>query len=549
MSRFLRYRAGMKSLFGESLALVFLVTAAPLALSAASPTLTIKIKNYVTMPMTGQVAGKGNAASLARIEAIRQEPGKNRGRFFVNDPNGELYILNRKTKKLTTFLNLNGADGQPGIFPKFTTQRGGNSMGFINFVFDPDWEHNGKFYTLHIENPNVPGSDMPNNAHYPGLNLKGYALTKPIDTPGPTRLQGVLVEWTDTNPGGSTFKGTARELMRVQLSTPSHPISGLTFDPTAKPGSPDWRILYISVGDGRAGESMNRAVRPNAQRLDDLVGKILRIVPDLDEDVDSSTISPNGEYRIPDNNPFASVPGARKEIWAYGFRNPERLTWYYDPADSSKDALITDDIGLHTWEEVDIVHKGKNYGYDLREGNQQLDYNDLTSPLPAVDKIPIRVNLTKTIGMVTPTYPVVEYGHNQNGGDSISNGFVYDGKSAALRGKYIFGDITTGKIWWVNYDDMLAADKRNGPDSEAKLHQVQIVWDQPGSGKKQYSSMYPICEAGYHARGGTNPVLPGRAAIAGHRADIHFAEDAQGNLYILSKSDGMIREIVGATLK
>ena len=548
MDPFAGCHAGIKLLFGRPIALFLFVASLPPALNAASPTLTIELKDYATMPLTGQAAGRGNTASLARIEALRQEPGKNRDRFFVNDVNGPLYILDRKTKQTVTYLNFNGTDGQPGLFHKLTT-RSGNSDGFINFAFDPDYAHNGKFYTVHIEDPKLPGSSMPDNSHFPGLNLTGYTVTPPIQTPGPTLLEGVLIEWTDTNPSNSTFEGTARELMRLQLSTESHPMSGLIFDPTAKTGSPNWRVLYISIGDGRAGESMNKAMRDNPQRLDDLVGKILRIIPDLDEHTGSSMVSENGRYRIPNDNPFVTTPGAHKEVWAYGLRNPEMMSWYHDPADPSKDSLIATVIGLHTWETVDIIHKGANYGYSQREGHQQLNLDDRTSTLPEVDKIPIRVNATETNGTVTPNYPVVEYAHDKNGGDAISNGYVYDGKNPALRGKYIFGDITTGHVWYVNYDEMVADDKHNGPNSMAEMHEVQIVWDKPGGGQEQDSSMYPICEAAYHARGGTAAVLPGRAPVSGGRADIHFSEDAQGNLYIISKSDGMIREVVGATLK
>jgi hypothetical protein len=539
----------MKSLFGKPPALLLFTAALPLTLCASqSPTFTIDLKDYATMPMTGKVDGKGNSADLARIEQLRQEPGKDRGRFFVNDINGPLYILDKRSKQVVTYLDFNGTEGHQGLFHKLYTN-GGNSDGLIDFAFDPDYAHNSKFYTVHIEDPSMPGSSMPDNTHFPGLNLTSYSVTPPIQTPGPTRLEGVLVEWTDTNPADSTFQGTARELMRLQLTGPSHPMSGLVFNPTAKPGSPDWRVLYISVGDGAAGESMNLAIRQNPQRLDDLVGKILRIIPDLKEHPNSSTVSPNGRYRIPNDNPFVSVPDAHKEIWAYGLRNPEMFDWYSDPADPSKDSLIATVIGLHTWETIDMIHKGTNYGYSLREGNQQLDQDDRTSALPDVDKIPIRVNPTTTIGVVTPSYPVVEYGHDKDGGDAISNGYVYRGRNAALRGKYILGDITTGHIWYVNYDDMLAADRNNGPKSLAQMHQVQIVWDKPDTGKEQYSSMYPICEAAYHARGGTAAVLPGRAPVSGNRADIHFSEDAQGNLYIISKSDGMIREVVGATFR
>jgi hypothetical protein len=131
-------------------------------------------------------------------------------------------------------------------------------------------------------------------------------------------------------------------------------------------------------------------------------------------------------------------------------------------------------------------------------------------------------------------------------GDAITSGFVYRGKIAALRGKYIFGDITTGRIWYVNYDDMLAADDGN-PSTMAAMHDVQIVWDKPGGGKEQYSTMAPITEIAYHARGGKGAGLPGQAVISGGRSDIRFCMDGEGELYILSKSDGMIRSVVGAS--
>src|SRR5207248_5102937 len=88
---------------------------------AASPELTIEIKDYATMPMTGAVDGAGNSAGLlARINFLREEPGGGRNRLFVNDLNGPLYILDRQTKKVATYLNFNGLAGQPGIFHRLT---------------------------------------------------------------------------------------------------------------------------------------------------------------------------------------------------------------------------------------------------------------------------------------------------------------------------------------------------------------------------------------------------------------------------------------------
>ena len=129
----------------------------------------------------------------------------------------------------------------------------------------------------------------------------------------------------------ATFEGTARELMRLQQPLPPHPLGEMTFNPVARKGDPDWRMMYLGAGDSDSGEQSDSR-RMNPQRLDTLVGKILRIVPDLREHTATSTVSENGRYRIPNDNPFATVAGARKEIWAYGLRNPHRLIWDVDPA-------------------------------------------------------------------------------------------------------------------------------------------------------------------------------------------------------------------------
>jgi hypothetical protein len=191
-------------------------------------------------------------------------------------------------------------------------------------------------------------------------------------------------------------------------------------------------------------------IRSNPQRLDTLEGKILRIIPDLNEHTATSTVGENGRYRIPNDNPFVSTAGARKEIWAYGFRNPHRLNWAVDPANPANNRLIVNSVGLQTWETVYLVHKGANYGYALREGNQLLKQDNKTAPLPEVDKIPLQIGDKPTATMVVPTYPVIQYGHDPKGGDSIGSGFVYNGSAIpALRGKYIFTDLTTGRLWYA----------------------------------------------------------------------------------------------------
>ncbi len=513
--------------------------------SPAAAQITLRIADYATLPMTGKLDGTSTEGSLARVNFMREEPG-GASRFFVNDLNGPLYILDKSTKQFTVYLDLNGAGANTGLFDKLATTTG-LAGGFISFQFDPDYKMNGRFYTIHLEDPKMPGSLVPDNARFPGFKTDGYSPTPAITTPGEIDREAVVVEWTDTNIANTSFEGSARELMRVQLNTRIHPMGDLIFNPIARAGDPEWRVLYISCGDGGAGEA-KATIRSNPQRLDTLIGKILRIVPDLKEHVDSTTISENGRYRIPKDNPFTATQGARKEIWAVGLRNPHRLMWDVDPANAANSHLMAAVIGLHLWEVVEIIRKGANYGYSRREGPEQLTDDNAKEKIPDDDRIPVQVTDTIVNGLVAPTYPVVAYRHAPGGGDAIAGGFVYRGKALpALRGKFIFGDISTGHVWSADYADMLAADDGKA-ETLAAIQEVPIYWDSPAadSTKQPYPTMFPIVESAYHARGGKDPDLPGGAMVSGSgRADIRFAVDAAGELYILSKSDGIIRAVTG----
>jgi hypothetical protein len=507
---------------------------AGVARSMVSP-ITVEIADYATLPVTGSVDGKGQTdGMLARINSLREEPG-GASRFFVNDLNGPLYILDKKTRMFTTYLDFNGRPGHAGLFHRFAYETG-YANGLVSVQFDPDYRRNGRFYTVHIEDPSLGAAAGPDSAHFPALDVRGYETTKAVPTPGDILREGVLIEWTDTNTANATFEGTARELFRVQYNTRIHPLADMVFNPAARPGDPEWRVLYIGSGDGGAGESRT-AIRANPQRLDTLVGKVLRIVPDPGERAASSAASENGRYRIPSDNPFASTPGARGEIWAYGFRNPDRLHWAIDAATPSNNRLLANSIGLHTWETVNIVHKGANYGYSQREGNQALQPNNQTAPLPPLDRIPVQISDTLASGAVTPAYPVIQYGHVPGGGDAIGSGFLYTGKAIpALRGKYVFTDISTGHVWFADYTEMLAADDGD-PATMAERHEIRIAWK-----NGVYDTMFPIAQAAYHARGGKSPILPGRALVSGEgRADANLAIDAAGELYVFTKTDGMIR--------
>jgi glucose/arabinose dehydrogenase len=166
--------------------------------------------------------------------------------------------------------------------------------------------------------------------------------------------------------------------------------------------------LYIGMGDGGfGGDPENFAQNPNV-----LLGKFLRI------DVDQPH-----SYGIPSDNPFAKEHG-KPEIFAWGFRNPWRFSF-----DQKTGDLWAGDVGQNKWEEIDVIQKGKNYGWRFLEGTHC--FNPET-------------NCRKVENLIDP---VTEYAHEQ-GRCSVTGGYVYRGtKIPALQGTYIFGDFCSGEIW------------------------------------------------------------------------------------------------------
>lgn len=493
----------------------------------------VRLTDYLEVPVTGDPRGELTRAQIARINFLREEPGGRR--FFLNDLNGPLYLVDRKTQALSVYLDFNGRDGRSGLFQRLTFERN-FATGLITITFDPAYATNGVFYTIHMEDPTTAAPIEPRAGAVPGLDLTGFHVTPAVPSPNVpgdriTR-EAVLLEWTDRDIGNATFEGTVRELLRMHLPAPTHPLGDLAFNPVARPGDPDWRVMYVAVGDSATGEQKD-ARRTNPQRLDNLHGKILRIVPDLRAHAATSAVSPNGRYRIPDDNPFTAVAGARAEIWAWGLRNPHRLVWDVDPAQPRDPRLFAFNIGLTGWETVVIVKKGANYGYPLREGPQAMTPLGMTS-VPADDAIPVQVTDRVTRGTITPTYPVIAYPHAAaNGGDAIAGGLIYRGtRFPMLRDTLLFADITTGRLWYAHMRDVLAADDGRA-ETVAPLHELD-------------AGLRRLVLDTYKARGGPGDTLPGAAAVAGRgRVDVRLAQDSDGELYLLTKSDGMVRRVTG----
>ena len=109
--------------------------------------LALQLEEYAALPVTADNTNENTRAQLARVNFMRDEPGGRR--FFVNDLNGPLYILDKRTKTFTKYLDFNGLGARPGLFQRFTFERN-FATGLTNFVFDPDYARNGVFYTLQM---------------------------------------------------------------------------------------------------------------------------------------------------------------------------------------------------------------------------------------------------------------------------------------------------------------------------------------------------------------------------------------------------------------
>jgi uncharacterized repeat protein (TIGR03806 family) len=174
-------------------------------------------------------------------------------------------------------------------------------------------------------------------------------------------------------------------------------------------------MFYVTSGDGTSDSDTNLT----GQGLDHLLAKVLRI------DLDGA--SPGQPYRVPSDNPFVGRPEARPETWAYGLRNPWRMT--VDPVNGQ---LWVGNNGQDLWEQIYLVKKGDNYGWSVMEGSHPFYLERKAGPTPFVK-------------------PAAEHHHSE--ARSLTGGVVYYGQRfPELRGAYIYGDYSTGKIWAMRHD-------------------------------------------------------------------------------------------------
>jgi hypothetical protein len=539
MSRFLAFQLS-----------AVLACAGTLAIAQTAPAaLEAELEDYLEMPVTSTHKG----LQVARLNFLIQEPGSER--FFVGDQTGPLYIVDKGKRQPVSYIDFNGSGDAKGLFPKFSVD-GSFASGLLAFAFDPDYQRNGVFYTIHLENTALTVAATPKTGVLPRLDASRFVPTKPIATPSdgrPLAREAVLSEWTDSNIRNVTFEGSVREVLRVQLLNAIHPMNDLTFNPTAVRGDAEWRVLYVSTGDGGTGET-NDVRRLNPQRLDHFGGAIIRIVPDVREHVKTSQVSENGQYRIPNDNPFVSIPGARKEIFAYGMRNPHRMAWDVPPGQKSQANLLAFVIGSNgnmppRYETINIIRRGANYGYPLREGPELKPLNPIVGSLGEDNTLPLRTSDTVVLNERIRIQDSALAYRTGVEGLAISNGLVYRGKRwPALQGAVVFGDITSGRLFYARMADLITATDGNlttlAPYAEIMTNLPERALERRSVRTAPLPEPPPQPARAGRAGGPADGPARGPAPPRPPRIDMRIATDEAGEIYILTKIDGLIRRVV-----
>jgi glucose/arabinose dehydrogenase len=351
------------------------------------------------------------------------DPDDGTGRLFVFDQAGSVTTLLDGIPQPTPFLDVSNRLVPLGIVEGINI--GYDERGFLGFALHPQFATNGKVYTYTSEPISGPAD-----------------FTVPIPGGRIFDCQSVVAEWqvstTDTN---QIDPSTRRELLRIDEPQFNHKGGKMIFGPDG--------YLYLGLGDGGGADdedgqpyfgqpAVGHGPDGNGQNTDNVLGTILRI------DVDGNN-SANAQYGIPPDNPFVGGPGV-DEIYAYGFRNPFSFSF-----DRLTGDFYVGDVGQNDIEEVDLVTKGNNYGWRLKEGSFYFDPNGTGDGF--VTTVPVQ---PLPAGLVDP---IAEYDHDE--GVAIIGGYVYRGTQIPdLEGRYVFGELgsfgaPTGRLLYLDASDQI----------------------------------------------------------------------------------------------
>jgi len=293
-----------------------------------------------------------------------QQAGDGSGRLFVVEQAGRIKIIQSGNVLGTPYLDISSSVAS------------GGETGLLGLAFHPNFTSNGCFYVNYTSTRNG-------------------------------KLQTFISEFRAATAAANTVNTTSEQnLFTVDQPEANHNGGGLAFGNDG--------FLYIGLGDGGGSGDMHGTIG-NAQDLTTLLGKMLRI-----------SVTCNGTFTVPSDNPFVANAMAAKEIWLYGLRNPFRFS-----IDHATGNLWIGDVGQNAFEEVDMLtpmQKGSNMGWRCKEGTHDFNFTGNCPNLTLVD-------------------PIYDYDRSQ-GDATVIGGYVYHGTNiAALSGTYVFGDFISGRIW------------------------------------------------------------------------------------------------------
>ena len=334
-------------------------------------------------------------------------PDDNSGRIFVYDQIGLIWALNNGVKVATPVLDVRNRLVLLGAVGPY------DERGLLGVACHPNFAENAFIYTYTSES-NGPPADFTTTAT--NKNHQSVIAAWRVDPGNPLRID----------------PASRREVLRLDKPQFNHNGGTMRFGPDG--------YLYFSVGDGGNADDQGdgHVDGGNAQSLDYMLGKVLRI------DVNARD-SVNGQYGIPADNPFVGVPGI-DEIYAYGLRNP--YSFSFDKWDGS---LYLGDVGQNNVEEIDIITKGGNYGWSVKEGTFYFDANG--DGAGYVTTLPVRPVPPDLID------PIAQYDHDE--GLAIVGGYVYRGAALPeLVGKYITGDwgnfsVPSGRLFYLDTGNVI----------------------------------------------------------------------------------------------